>query len=64
MNKIIDIEDSVKLIHDYENDTLDPGDGGEAFTIWWEDMRPGEVRDLVKEAYIRGYKQGKVENRR
>lgn len=39
---------------DFENDTTDPRDGGEPFTIWWEDMRPEEVRELVKRAYERG----------
>ena len=39
---------------DFENDTADPRDGGEPFVYWWEDMRPQEVRELVKQAYARG----------
>ena len=38
---------------DFENNTADPRDGGAPF-IWWDDMRPQEVRELVKQAYERG----------
>jgi hypothetical protein len=38
----------------YDDDTADPCDGGEPITVWWEDMRPREVRALVKEVYARG----------
>ena len=47
---------------DFENDTADPRDGGEPFTIWWEDMRPQEVRELVKRAYERGVARGARES--
>lgn len=33
---------------------IDPQDGKEPFRYWWEDMRPREVRDSIKEAYERG----------
>ena len=36
------------------SDATDPMDGGEPFVYWWEDMRPQEVRELVKQAYERG----------
>jgi len=38
----------------YGGATLDPQDGGEPFVTWWEDMRPRETRELVKEVYERG----------
>jgi hypothetical protein len=28
------------------------------FTYWWEDMRPHEVKQLIKEAYESGYERG------
>lgn len=31
------------------------------FTYWWEDMRPKEVEELVKEAYTCGYERGQKE---
>jgi hypothetical protein len=41
-------------VDDYENDTVDPQDGGEPIRIWWEDIRSREVREVVKRAYERG----------
>lgn len=43
---------------DYDKDEMDPGDGGEPFIYWWEDMRAREVRELVREVYERGFKAG------
>ena len=53
---------SVDWKDNYEEDTTDPQDGEEPFEIWWEDMRPREVRRLVKEAYERGFQRGKKYN--
>ena len=30
----------------------------EKFSYWWEDMRPREVLQLIKEAYTKGYERG------
>lgn len=40
------------------NQFIDPGDGQEPIPTWWDDMRPREVRELVKDAYTRGYQRG------
>ena len=48
----------INWIDEYENYTADPQDGEESFCFWWEDMRPREVLELVKEAYERGYNLG------
>jgi len=48
-------------IDDYDDDTADPQDGDEPLRFWWEDMRPREVRDLVKESYERGFNRGVLE---
>lgn len=37
---------------------VQPNDGGEPFCYWWKDMRPGEVRDSIIEAYERGFAFG------
>jgi len=44
------------------SDATDPMDGGEPFVYWWEDMRPQEVRELVKRAYERGVARGARES--
>lgn len=45
-------------VDDYENSTTDPQDGGEPIEIWWDDMRPREIRKLVKEVYERAFEAG------
>ena len=37
--------------------TTDPQDGGKPIRVWWDDVRYREVRDLVKEVYVRGMKR-------
>lgn len=51
-----------KWTYDYEKYEMDPDDGDEPFVFWWEDMRPREVRELIKEAYERGVNAGKKES--
>lgn len=43
-------------------ETVVPDGSGKEFVIWWEDMRPKEVLELIKEAYISGYERGLEEN--
>jgi hypothetical protein len=51
--------DAVVWLDDYENDAIDPQDGeSPPIDIWWEDMRPQEVRRMAKEAYERGRRTG------
>lgn len=42
---------------DWENYTIDFGDGDE-LEFWWEDMRPREIVTKLQEAYRKGLHQG------
>ena len=53
---------TIEWTEDFSENTADPNDGCGALTIWWEDMRASEVRELVKEAYERGFARGKRSN--
>lgn len=37
---------------------ISPEGSIEEFCYWWEDMRPREVLQLIKEAYTKGYERG------
>jgi len=46
---------------DLEQDWISPYEDSEddiRFTYWWYDMKADEVKELVKEAYITGYRRG------
>ena len=44
---------------DYDNYQTFPPDGGEYLMFWWEDMRPREVLNSIKEAFNRGVVHGR-----
>lgn len=51
--------DDSKWIDDYNENTTSPvHEPHVGFVTWWEDMRPSEVRRLVKQAYVAGVKRG------
>ena len=49
----------MEWIEDWENETLDPQDGGDVIYFWWDDMRRREIVELIKKVYERGFRAGK-----
>lgn len=42
----------------YSEFVLTPPDGGDQIEFWWYDIRPRDIRDLIKEMYERGFAAG------